>query len=106
MILINKTYTEVTPESAEQGEFSDSGFVFEDAEYSFRELIEELEKHSQPSCSCLHNNYDNVWFSSDFEIEDYCTMTERQESLHYSRNNDARSKKYWMKAINYVYGVK
>lgn len=103
MILVNKTFCETTPESLEYSEFSNWGFLCENVEISFRELIDELEKHRNPSCFPIQSSI-NTWFSSDFEIENYSTMTERQESLHYSKNNNARSEKYWKKAINYVFG--
>jgi len=94
MILISKTYEEVTPESAEFGEVSDSGFEWEDAPYTFKELVEELENY----------DYADLWATVNCGIIDYYTMTERTESLHYSHLNNPRSRKYWNKAINYVFG--
>ena len=37
-IIISRTYSETTPESAENGEFSDHGFITEKQEVSFYEL--------------------------------------------------------------------
>jgi hypothetical protein len=51
MILVNITYQVVTPESAEHGEDAESGFVTENAEYGFRELVKRLrEEFTNPSC--------------------------------------------------------
>ena len=94
MILISKTYEETTPESAEIGEFSDSGFDWEDEPYTFKELIEELKNY----------DYADNWATVDCGIIDYDTLTYRTENLHYSHLNNPRSRKYWDKAINYVFG--
>ena len=94
MILISKTYEETTPESAEIREFSDSGFEWEDVPYTFKELIKELQNY----------DYAGKFATINPEIIDYSTMTERSESLHYSHLNNPRSKKYWNKAIKYVFG--
>lgn len=101
-ILINRCYSETTPESAADGENSDSGFISEDEQCTFRELIDYLENH--PNCSCWPvNTSSHTWFKTGYSIDDYETMTERNESLHFSRNNPARNVKYWKKAIEYVF---
>ena len=105
MILINKCFSECTPESAENGETSDCGMALENGEYSFKELIAELQNYPEPSSS--HGLAQvGTWFSTGFRIDDYATGTECEESLHYSQDNHARSAKYWVKAIRYVYGEK
>ena len=103
MLLINKFFSEVTPESAEDGELSDSGTLAENVPYTFRELIDLLREHSNPSCS--HGRVSILtWFSTGFRVDDYATGTECEQSIHYSRDNLPRSAKYWCKAIRYVYG--
>lgn len=99
MILINKTFSEVTPESAENGEHSDSGFVWENAECGFKELVRLLQEHREPSQWPLRAPHTGVWFSSGFSIEDYSTCTERETSIHYSHDNPAKNEKYWCKAV-------
>ena len=98
MILINKTFSEVTPESAEDGEMSDSGFVFEDVAYGFRELVQMMRDYPQPSSMPARGNT-HEWLSNDYSIEDYRTGTERQESIHYSRANPAHNARYWRLAM-------
>lgn len=97
-LLISRTYSEVTPESAEDGDFSDTGLVYENTEFTFRELVRELRDCSQLSAShpgdCWH-----VWASTGFFTSDYSTGTEREESVHFSRDNDHRLVKYWRKAL-------
>ena len=95
-ILISKTYQEITPESAEDGDFSDSGFICESVSYSFRELVEELAKYSYLSSSIADRF---TWASTGFEIDDYATMTERAESIHLSHENSLSKTKYWIKAL-------
>lgn len=90
-ILISRTYSETTPESAEDGDFSDTGFVYQDQEFTFRELVDELRE-------CCHSSSGGAWFSTQFEVTDYSDGTEREESVHFSRNNPDRLAKYWQKA--------
>lgn len=98
MILISKTYTEVTPESAEHGDHSDHGFVFEDVPYTFKELVRLLRDYPESSCYPARGST-HEWVSTDYYVDDYGTYTERQESIHYSRNNPARCAKYWRWAM-------
>ena len=97
-LLISRTYSEVTPESAEDGDFSDTGFVYEDTEFTFRELVRELRDCSELSAS-HPGDCANVWASTGFETVNYYTGTEREESVHFSRENDHRLVKYWHKAF-------
>ena len=103
MILISKTYNTSTPESSENGDFEDSGFVFENEPCTFREVLDYLKNHRDSSCYPLRktDNMKNVWFSSEFEIEDYATMEEKQTSIHFSSDNKSRALKWWKKAIIY-----
>lgn len=103
MILLSKTFSEVTPESAENGETSDSGFVWENSPHTFRELIYLLREHATSSSTNKQKTVHD-WFSTDWSIEDYSTVTERQESIHFSHTNTSRAEKYWIKAIAYVFG--
>lgn len=92
-IIINRTYSEVTPESSEEGDFSDNGFISEAEEVSFSELVSLMREHRQPSNS--RNNDINTWYSTGFYTSDYSTATEREECIHFSRNNTKNAEKYW-----------
>ncbi|MFI3187260.1 MAG: hypothetical protein QX198_14890 [Methylococcaceae bacterium] len=98
MILIDKTFSEVTPESAEAGDMSDSGHVYVNCPYTFSELVQELKNFSETSSyPCTGSARD--WVSTGYSVEDYLTMRERSESLHFSHDNPARKAKYWRKAL-------
>lgn len=104
-ILISKTYTECTPESAEVGEDSASGFVFESVAYTFKELVQELENFTSLSCWPAPKSpaeLASVWAETESFVEDYATLTRREEALHLVRDqpNHARAAKYWAKALN------
>lgn len=105
MILLSKTYQETTPESAQDGDYSDQGFVFEDSPCTFRELIAYLRECSEPSCTPFTGDTVGLWFSSYPEVIDYATCTERSEAIHYSRKNRPRALKYWSKALRVVFGA-
>ena len=98
MIRINKTCSEVTPESAEHGDTSDSGHVYVNLPYTFSELVQELRNFSETSSyPCTGAARD--WVSTGYSVEDYLTMTARSESLHFSHDNPTRKAKYWRKAL-------
>lgn len=97
MITISKTYEIITEESAEHGDAEERGFIFQDAEYTFRDLVNELIEFPVPSC----------WpgipdWASSHEMINYSDGSVTIESIH--PGNDYKSQKYWAKAWNYVYG--
>lgn len=97
-IIINRTYCEFTPESAECGDFSDHGFIEEGEQVTFSELVTLMREHNLPSCS--PDNFDNIhtWYSTDFYTSDYGEGTQRQESIHFADNNTINAAKYWFLA--------
>ncbi len=99
-LLISRTYSEITPESSEQGDFSEQGFVHEKEPFSFRELVSALREGGFDSSSCYPPRGGAFeWAQTPFEITDYRTGTERQECLHFSRSNPPQKLKYWRKAF-------
>lgn len=94
MILISRTYSETTPESVEQGDFSDHGFIAKAESVSFRDLVRLMRKCSEGSAWPLVGDISEA-YSSGFYTSDYRTGTERAESLHYCRENPPRCAKYW-----------
>jgi hypothetical protein len=101
MILVSFTYDEITPESAEESDFSDSGFISEREELTFRELVDKFREFSQPSSSGPVDSH--VWFSSGWHTTDFRTGTEREESMHFHRDNPPHFEKYWIKAADYAF---
>ncbi len=96
MIRINKTCEIITEESAENGEASEQWTDYENAEFSFRGLVNELEG-LEPSQSPI-TNPENAWFIS-YGCMDYITGEYENYSLHYSRDNKPSNLKYWTAAI-------
>ncbi len=93
-ILISRTFAEITPESCADSDFSDHGFIDEKQECTFSELVTLMREHNIPSCS--PNDYGvNVWYSTDFYTTDYSTGTNREESIHFHRDNTPNAAKYW-----------
>ena len=105
MIIIDCIFSEVTPESAEKGELSDSGFVWKDNKCSFRDLIRLMRDHTNASCYPATGGT-HEWYISEMGIIDYRTGTERETSIHYNRKNPDRNAKYWRKAAMYCGIVK
>ena len=72
------TFETVTPESAEQGEAADSGFVLQDEKILYRDLIELL-RGTEPSTFPI---CEDAWYSLDLGITDYATATTESRSYH------------------------
>ena len=97
MILISRTFDVVTPESAEDGEAAESGFLVESESVTFRELVSLMRAHPNPSCYPARGEAFE-WLSS-YPETDYRDASERTESLHFDQENPARRLKYWRKAM-------
>lgn len=93
-ILISRTFEEITPESCEIGDFSKTGFIEKRVKVSFSELVRLMRDHKESSC--YPDNGDvNTWYSSGFYISNYQKYIERNESIHFHRQNTANCAKYW-----------
>lgn len=107
MILISKTFQTVTPESAEDGEFADQGFVFEDEPYTFRELLTLIDREGFHNPSCAPATGEPYEWLDSYPETDYHSGEETIYSLHFSSKNDNRAAKYWQaafKAANIIKG--
>ncbi len=64
---------------------------------SFRELVELMRSHNQPSCypaqGCTFE-----WLSAETQ-QDYRTGEYTETSIHYARENPPRCAKYWKAAM-------
>lgn len=100
-LLYRVCYSETTPESAEQGDFSDTGPLHE--EYNcddFDAVIRMVQEYGSAGWSSWpHCKGTADWLQSDWEITDYSTATERQTTIHAVNN---RSLKYLEKAWSAV----
>ena len=74
--IVNRTFTETTPESASEGCSSDNGFVYEGVEFTLEELKREIRQ------SGMFREEGSNWFSTGFDTSCFETGTEREESLH------------------------
>jgi len=93
-IIINRTFATITPESDEIGDFDQTGFISEQEQVTFSELVNLMKSHTSPSCS--PNNYDvQTWYGTGFFTSDYATGEEREECIHYSDKNTSNAAKYW-----------
>jgi len=92
-IKISKTYEIVTHDSAENGDTSESGFICEDAEYSFSELVYAMEREGfyKPNRSHGCPDWVSTYPEQNFRDGSYTIY-----SLHPGK--DARSLRYWEKA--------
>lgn len=99
-ILVNKTFTEISEESAEHGDFSESGFISENEQVSFRELVELMSEFTEASQN-PNNGNTHVWLSTGYQTN-FSTGDEREECLHFSRDNSPNAAKYWRLAMKFA----
>jgi hypothetical protein len=93
---ITRCFSEITPESAEQGDFSDQGLVYENQDFTFSELVREIEQGG------FTRQGETDWLETAPWIESFCTMTERTESLHFSCANPPHLRKWFDLALRFL----
>jgi hypothetical protein len=97
MILISRTFSISTYESAEHGESAEDGFIVEDEPVTFRELVTLMREHPRASTSHLMGSQWE-WLSA-YPVQDFYSGAWTEESLHYSHMNCPKNLKYWRKAL-------
>ena len=76
IFLASITYSEITPESASNGDFSETGYHQTPRVYSLRELIDLIKREG------FYRESGTDWMTSGYYTSCYQTGTEREESLH------------------------
>ena len=91
--LVSETYALCTPESAEHGDYEESGFEFQDVEYTFRELYDYIraEGYTLEGDSLYVHPY----------TIDYATCTDKSTWLHVETRNE-REARYYNILINMI----
>lgn len=111
MFEVAKTYEVVTPGSAERGDTEDSGYVYKRAFLTFRELVDEMRGHSEPSeWPVREPSVGDVllyvpWLTEGESDTDLRTGTERRTSIHFCDGQPASRRRWWFKAMR-VAGIK
>ena len=88
-IIVSRCYSEVTPESAEDGDHSDTGFVYEAEEMTAQDLAQEIRNGG------FHRDGCTEWLSTGYHTICYRTGTDREETLHFHRDNPPRMLKHF-----------
>lgn len=88
----NVTYETVTPESAAEGDYADSGFELEHA--SFRDAIQEFSTggYCEADSCPISLRCPPRWFVRDLGVTDYGTGEQKQISLHIPEHITASSR--------------
>lgn len=79
LFYISITYSEITPESAVEGDFSDTGYEEYGYFCSLKDVLDVLKEYSIEHIQ-RHGNELTVY--GEFQIIDYKTGTERQNGIH------------------------
>ena len=103
MINYSETFQTITPESAEFGDYAESGFISESESATFRDMVELL-TDTEPSCFPVSDD-GNIWFSDNEYgngTREYYESGELEtRSYHPKTSRDAR---YMVKAWKYANG--
>jgi len=92
-ILVSRTYCEWDEESAQEGDFSDHGFLDEKVPISFRGLVYLMYDHPHPS-QWPNDGNTNVFYCTDNE-QNYRTGVYRSDAIHFHKDNTPNAEKYW-----------
>ncbi len=80
LFTVSITYSEVTPESASIGDFSDTGFLREDeTNWRLKDIIKEVENQG---VEYIQDNHNSLSVYGGFSIRDYYNGIEREECIH------------------------
>lgn len=93
--LVSETYALCTPESAEYGDYVETGFDFENVEYTFRELYEYIKSEG-------YTLEGGSLYVYPYTI-DYATCTDKTSCLHINTRNE-REERYYNILINMLKG--
>ncbi len=96
-IYVTQTYELITHESAEEGEAAETDILFSGQPYTFRELVDLMRDHPEPSCSRFGDRDGRVWFSS-YPDQDFRTGSWDSTAIHLATPDDSRAARYWIKA--------
>lgn len=100
-ILITRTFSEINDESAENGDFSKTGFICKRVKVTFSELVTLMKGHPQCSSSPNNGNICN-WYETGFYTSDYSKGIERSEAIHFHKQNTQNCVKYWKLAAKFA----
>lgn len=76
---VSQTYSTVTPESCEVGDFEDSGFEYQDYDMSLRDVLREIKDNGTESIELLNNELRIYGFTYTI---DYKTGEDKTTCLH------------------------
>ena len=102
MLNILEAYAIVTPESAEQGDYDETGVLQESTPYTLRELVHYIQREGYVNASAwpLNEATDtrHVWLE-DTGTEDYKTGAVTYRTLHFDYYSQPAKAKYWHAAL-------
>lgn len=92
--LLSKTYSVVTPESAEQGDFAETGFEFDDRPADLRDVVRAFRECSEASTWPVRpdtvDGYSWASTTGDGGDIDYRTGAETQYAYHVTRADGSK----------------
>lgn len=94
MLKLSMTYEIITPESAENGEAEEMGFVFESCDCGARELARLIQRDGFTVPSCSHGV--PRWLTSYGEM---CYRTGETENRSIHPGSDPQSQKVWRQVL-------
>jgi hypothetical protein len=101
MFNVSKTFQIITPESAKNGDFEKTGFVYQDQKMSLSEILKEIYNNgfSELSCSNIDHmenskNKNHVWFDT-IDPEQNRNYFEKMEMKYYSLHINCQERHFY-----------
>ena len=95
-------YATITPESAEFGEYSDSGFIEKDTEGTLSEFIADVEQYG---CFYTSNSDGSGWLHSDWDYDGKRDSIKIGEQISYSMHINSKISDSSLKRINRIASI-
>lgn len=100
---ISVTYSQVTPESAAHGDFSECGYIEEPYKASLKDVINKIESELGYFENFQAGGVYQSLYASDFHTIDYRTATEQQNCVHIQpadrRRKYHKRAAYWLNKV-------
>jgi hypothetical protein len=94
-LLISRTFEVVTEESAQDGECAESGFVYENQAFTFRDLVSEIESGG------FRREGATRWLTSE-PCQDFRSGDWQSEGLHLAPGNPPSAEKWFRLAEKFA----
>ena len=100
-MLVSKTFETITGESAANGEFEETGFVYQDLEMTLEEVVDEIDREGFCEWSSYPNPVPGDWLST-VSPENTLDYIEKGIAVYYNLHISGATEKEWEHIVAYT----